>query len=123
MMVSCYLGLAVFHSCFTGSGISRGDKCSVKIRNIIVIDGIIGSSFMEPLDQFRPETDKVNHTMEMDMLKLVVEVECFGKCVMSLIRVVCYLLRMHYSKRIRVHFMHSNELHLHVVLVVPSAER
>ncbi|GKC42775.1 putative reverse transcriptase domain-containing protein, partial [Tanacetum coccineum] len=27
------------------------------------------------------ETDKVNHTMEMDMLKLVVEVECFGKCV------------------------------------------
>ncbi|GJZ90651.1 hypothetical protein Tco_0662578, partial [Tanacetum coccineum] len=27
------------------------------------------------------ETDKVNHIMEMDMLKLVVEVECFGKCV------------------------------------------
>ncbi|GJQ91668.1 hypothetical protein Tco_0002807 [Tanacetum coccineum] len=27
------------------------------------------------------ETDKVNHTVEMDMLKLVVEVECFGKCV------------------------------------------
>ncbi|GKC51215.1 hypothetical protein Tco_1073960 [Tanacetum coccineum] len=27
------------------------------------------------------ETDKVNHTMEIDMLKLVVEVECFGKCV------------------------------------------
>ncbi|GJV38202.1 hypothetical protein Tco_1410679 [Tanacetum coccineum] len=24
------------------------------------------------------ETDKVNHTVEMDMLKLVVEVECFG---------------------------------------------
>ncbi|GJS19316.1 hypothetical protein Tco_0447948 [Tanacetum coccineum] len=27
------------------------------------------------------ETDKVNHTVEIDMLKLVVEVECFGKCV------------------------------------------
>ncbi|GJT63871.1 hypothetical protein Tco_1015351 [Tanacetum coccineum] len=27
------------------------------------------------------ETNKVNHTVDMDMLKLVVEVECFGKCV------------------------------------------
>ncbi|GJT81675.1 hypothetical protein Tco_1056017 [Tanacetum coccineum] len=27
------------------------------------------------------ETDKVNHTVEMDILKLVVEVKCFGKCV------------------------------------------
>ncbi|GKB80030.1 hypothetical protein Tco_0946925 [Tanacetum coccineum] len=25
--------------------------------------------------------DKVNHTVKMDMLKLAVEVECFGKCV------------------------------------------
>ncbi|GJQ89710.1 hypothetical protein Tco_0000849 [Tanacetum coccineum] len=27
------------------------------------------------------ETDKVNHTVEMDTFKLVVEVESFGKCV------------------------------------------
>ncbi|GKA84908.1 RNA-directed DNA polymerase, eukaryota [Tanacetum coccineum] len=27
------------------------------------------------------ETDKVNHTVKIDMLKVVVEVECFGKCV------------------------------------------
>ncbi|GKF60334.1 hypothetical protein Tco_0177120, partial [Tanacetum coccineum] len=27
------------------------------------------------------DTDKVNHTVEMDMLKPMVEVECFGKCV------------------------------------------
>ncbi|GJU48031.1 hypothetical protein Tco_1217586 [Tanacetum coccineum] len=45
------------------------------------------------------ETDKENLTVEMDMLKLVVEVECFGKCVDEFDRgeLIVYSLRSGYT--------------------------
>ncbi|GKE84251.1 hypothetical protein Tco_1557993, partial [Tanacetum coccineum] len=66
------------------------------------------------------ETDKVNHTVEMDMLKLVVEVECFGKCVDEFDKVTVLFGEMQLKQEDRSYVHASNELHLHVVHVVPS---
>ncbi|GJT47672.1 hypothetical protein Tco_0973829 [Tanacetum coccineum] len=66
------------------------------------------------------ETDKVNHTVEMDMLKLVVEVECFGKCVDEFDKVTVLFGEMQLKQEDRSYVHASNELHLHVVHVVLS---
>ncbi|GJZ88479.1 hypothetical protein Tco_0660261 [Tanacetum coccineum] len=64
------------------------------------------------------ETDKVNHTVEMDMLELVVEVECFGKCVDEFEKVTMLFGEMQLKQVDRSYVHASNELHLHVVHVV-----
>ncbi|GJS17339.1 hypothetical protein Tco_0411811 [Tanacetum coccineum] len=69
------------------------------------------------------ETDKVNHTVEMDMLKLVVEVECFGKCVDEFDKVTVLFGEMQLKQEDRSYVHASNELHLHVVHVVPSSDQ
>ncbi|GJV67545.1 hypothetical protein Tco_1483054 [Tanacetum coccineum] len=66
------------------------------------------------------ETDKVNHTMEMDMLKLVVKVECFGKCVDEFDMVTMLFGEMQLKQEDQSYVHASNEIHLHVVHVVPS---
>ncbi|GJY96859.1 hypothetical protein Tco_0513769 [Tanacetum coccineum] len=66
------------------------------------------------------ETDKVNHTVEMDMLKLVVEVECFGKYVDEFDKVIVLFGDMQLKQEDRSYVYASNELHLHVVHVFPS---
>ncbi|GJR79749.1 hypothetical protein Tco_0150534 [Tanacetum coccineum] len=58
--------------------------------------------------------DKVNHTMEMDMLKLVVEVECFGKCVDEFDKVTVLFGEMQLKQEDRSYVHASSELHLHV---------
>ncbi|GJS58657.1 hypothetical protein Tco_0653441 [Tanacetum coccineum] len=67
------------------------------------------------------ETDKVNHTVEMDMLKLVVKVECFGKCVDEFDKVTVLFGEMQLKQEDRSYIHASNELHLHVVHIVPRA--
>ncbi|GJV28029.1 hypothetical protein Tco_1384477 [Tanacetum coccineum] len=57
--------------------------------------------------------------MEMDMLKLVVEVECFGKCVDEFDKVTMLFGEMQLKQEDRSYVHASNELHLHVVHVVP----
>ncbi|GKF49915.1 hypothetical protein Tco_0143166, partial [Tanacetum coccineum] len=66
------------------------------------------------------EFDKVNHTMEMDMLMLVVEVECFDKCVDEFDKVTMLFCEMELKQEDRSYVYASNELHLHVVHVVLS---
>ncbi|GJT77927.1 hypothetical protein Tco_1044652 [Tanacetum coccineum] len=66
------------------------------------------------------ETNKVNHTVEIGMLKLVVEVECFGKCVDEFDKVTVLFGEMQLKQEDRSYIHASNELHLHVVHVVPS---
>ncbi|GJV98505.1 hypothetical protein Tco_1553757 [Tanacetum coccineum] len=66
------------------------------------------------------ETNKVNHTMEMDMLKLVVEVECFGKCIDEFDKVTVLFGEMQLKQEDRSYVHASNKLHLHVVHVVPT---
>ncbi|GJW43282.1 hypothetical protein Tco_0072081 [Tanacetum coccineum] len=65
------------------------------------------------------ETDRVNHTMEMDMLKLVVEFECFGKCVDEFDKVTLLFGEMQLKQEDQSYVHASNKLHLHVVYVVP----
>ncbi|GKE08846.1 hypothetical protein Tco_1412397 [Tanacetum coccineum] len=64
------------------------------------------------------ETDKVSHTMEMDMLKLVVEVKCFGKCVDEFDKVTVLFGEMQLKQEDRSYIHALNKLHLHVVHVV-----
>ncbi|GKG32136.1 hypothetical protein Tco_0427086, partial [Tanacetum coccineum] len=66
------------------------------------------------------ETDKVNHTVKMDMLKLVVEVECFGKCVDEFDKETgsSIGLQLKQADQNCVHAL--NEPHLHDIRVVPS---
>ncbi|GJV89914.1 hypothetical protein Tco_1533852 [Tanacetum coccineum] len=59
------------------------------------------------------ETDKVNHIVEMDILKLVVEVECFGKCVDEFHKVTVLFGEMQLKQEDRSYVYASNELHLH----------
>ncbi|GJV51124.1 hypothetical protein Tco_1446865 [Tanacetum coccineum] len=66
------------------------------------------------------ETDKVNHTVKMDMLKLVVEVECFGKCVDEFDKVTVLFGEMQLKQEDRSYIHALNKHHLHVVHVVPS---
>ncbi|GJS39564.1 hypothetical protein Tco_0564607 [Tanacetum coccineum] len=66
------------------------------------------------------ETDKVNHTVKMDMLKLVVEVECFRKCVDEFDKVAVLFGEMQLKQEDQSYVHASNELHLHFVHVVPS---
>ncbi|GKA71579.1 hypothetical protein Tco_0777718 [Tanacetum coccineum] len=61
------------------------------------------------------ETDKVNHTVEMDMLKLVVEVECFGKCVDEFDKVTVLFGEMQLKQEDWSYVYASNELY-----VIPS---
>ncbi|GJU70074.1 hypothetical protein Tco_1256333 [Tanacetum coccineum] len=56
------------------------------------------------------EIDKVNHTVEMDMLKLVVEVECFGKCVDEFDNGDCLLLVWRPLEMILIALMVTNQL-------------
>ncbi|GJZ32733.1 hypothetical protein Tco_0578169 [Tanacetum coccineum] len=56
----------------------------------------------------------------MDMLKLVVEVECFGKCVDEFDKVAMLFGEMQLKQEDRSYVHASNELYLHVVHVVPS---
>ncbi|GKD49060.1 hypothetical protein Tco_1278036 [Tanacetum coccineum] len=73
------------------------------------------------IDEFSiVETDKVNHTVEMDMLKLVVEVECFGKCVDEFDKVTMLFGEMQLKQKDRSYIHASNKLYLNVVHVVPS---
>ncbi|GKG53171.1 hypothetical protein Tco_0552439, partial [Tanacetum coccineum] len=60
------------------------------------------------------ETDKVNHTVKMDMLKLVVEVGCFGKCVDEFDKVAVLFGEMQLKQEDRSYVHALNELHLHV---------
>ncbi|GKA39910.1 hypothetical protein Tco_0732503 [Tanacetum coccineum] len=55
------------------------------------------------------KTDKVNHTVEMDMLKLVVEVECFGKCVDEFDKVTVLFGKMQLKQEDRSYVHASNE--------------
>ncbi|GJU90973.1 hypothetical protein Tco_1303396 [Tanacetum coccineum] len=66
------------------------------------------------------ETDKVNHIVEMDMLRLVVEVECFRKCVDEFDKVIVLFGKMQLKQEDQSYVHASNELHLHVVHVVLS---
>ncbi|GKF84057.1 hypothetical protein Tco_0248955 [Tanacetum coccineum] len=61
-----------------------------------------------------------NKRCEMDILKLVVEVECFGKCVDEFDKVTVLFGEMQLKLEDRSYVHASNELHLHVVHVVPS---
>ncbi|GJX25210.1 retrovirus-related pol polyprotein from transposon TNT 1-94 [Tanacetum coccineum] len=63
------------------------------------------------------ETDKVNHTVEMDMLKLVVEVECFGKCVDEFDKVTVLFGEMQLKQEDRSYVLGDSELGA-VVLVI-----
>ncbi|GJX30361.1 retrovirus-related pol polyprotein from transposon TNT 1-94 [Tanacetum coccineum] len=53
--------------------------------------------------------------VEMDMLKLVVEFECFGKCVDEFDKVTVLFGEMQLKQEDRSYVHASNELHLHVV--------
>ncbi|GKD96425.1 hypothetical protein Tco_1380322, partial [Tanacetum coccineum] len=111
-----------------GSGITGGDNSSQKqhhmidgINEIIIflMDRLLKEVLM--IDELSIiETDKVNHTVEMDMLKLVVEVECFGKCVDEFDKVTVLFGEMQLKQEDRSYAHASNELHLYVVHVVPS---
>ncbi|GKB64915.1 hypothetical protein Tco_0921101, partial [Tanacetum coccineum] len=61
------------------------------------------------------ETDKVNHTMKMDMLKLVVEVKCFGKCVVEFDKVTVLFGEMQLKQEDRSYVHASNRTVVHVV--------
>ncbi|GJT05411.1 hypothetical protein Tco_0839873 [Tanacetum coccineum] len=54
----------------------------------------------------------------LDMLKLVVEVECFGKCVDEFDKVIVLFGEMQLKQEDQSYVHASNELHLHVILVV-----
>ncbi|GJT03146.1 hypothetical protein Tco_0824315 [Tanacetum coccineum] len=56
------------------------------------------------------ETNKVNHTVKMDMLKLVVEVKCFGKCVDEFDKVTVLFGEMQLKQEDRSYVHASNEL-------------
>ncbi|GKC57345.1 hypothetical protein Tco_1084943 [Tanacetum coccineum] len=66
------------------------------------------------------ETDKVNHAVKMDMLKLVVKVECFSKCVDEFDKVIGSSVGLQ-LKQVDQNCVHAlNEPHLHDIRVVPS---
>ncbi|GJY77439.1 hypothetical protein Tco_0482555 [Tanacetum coccineum] len=66
------------------------------------------------------ETDKVNHTVETDMVKLVVEIECFGMSFDEFDKETesSDELQPMQADLSCVHAL--NELHLHEIHVVPS---
>ncbi|GJT22990.1 hypothetical protein Tco_0892927 [Tanacetum coccineum] len=65
------------------------------------------------------ETDKVNHIVEMDMLRLVVEFECFGKCIDEFDKVIVLFGEMQLKQEDQSYVHASNGSSLHVVHVVP----
>ncbi|GKG29051.1 hypothetical protein Tco_0416416, partial [Tanacetum coccineum] len=66
------------------------------------------------------ETDKVNHTMETDMVKLVVEIECFGMSFDEFDKEIGSSDRLQ-PKQADLSCVHAlNKLHLHKTRVVPS---
>ncbi|GKD04787.1 hypothetical protein Tco_1179761, partial [Tanacetum coccineum] len=66
------------------------------------------------------ETDTVNHTVEMDMLKVVVKVECFGKCVDEFDKVTVLFGEMQLKQEDQSYVHASIKLHLHFIHIVPS---
>ncbi|GJX45512.1 hypothetical protein Tco_0262188 [Tanacetum coccineum] len=80
------------------------------------------------IDEFSiVETDKVNHTVKTDMVKLVVEIECFvvdvessGKSVDEIDKETVSFGEIQLKQEDRSCVHASIELHLHVVHVVPS---
>nr|GEZ08965.1 hypothetical protein [Tanacetum cinerariifolium] len=66
------------------------------------------------------KTDKVNHTMETDMVKLVVEIECFGMSFDEFDKDTGLSNGLQ-PKQADLNCVHAlNELHLHETRVVPS---
>ncbi|GJW90642.1 hypothetical protein Tco_0168195 [Tanacetum coccineum] len=66
------------------------------------------------------ETDKVIHTMETDMVKLVVEIECFGKSFDEFDKETGSSDGLQ-PKQADMSCVHAlNEPHLHEIHVVPS---
>ncbi|GKD41344.1 hypothetical protein Tco_1261551 [Tanacetum coccineum] len=66
------------------------------------------------------ETDKVIHTVESDMVKLVVEIECFGKSFDEFDKETGSSDGLQ-PKQADVSCVHAlNEPHLHEINVVPS---
>ncbi|GKD24315.1 hypothetical protein Tco_1230529 [Tanacetum coccineum] len=68
------------------------------------------------------ETDKVIHTMETDMVKLVVEIECFGMCFDEFDKKTGSSdgLQPKQVDLICIHVL--NKPHLHEIYVVPSKD-
>ncbi|GKE85395.1 hypothetical protein Tco_1559137, partial [Tanacetum coccineum] len=65
------------------------------------------------------ETDKVIHTVETDMVKLVVEIECFGMSFDEFDKETGSFDRLQ-PKQAGLSCVHAlNELHLHEIHVVP----
>ncbi|GKA91912.1 hypothetical protein Tco_0813837 [Tanacetum coccineum] len=66
------------------------------------------------------ETDKVNHAMETDMVKLVAEIESFGMSADELDKETVSSDGLQ-SKQAELSCVHAlNEPHLHEIYVVPS---
>ncbi|GKD60930.1 hypothetical protein Tco_1298439 [Tanacetum coccineum] len=66
------------------------------------------------------ETDKVSHTVETDIVKLVVEIESFGMSSDEVDKETRSSDRL-LSKQVDLSCVHAlNELHLHEICVVPS---
>ncbi|GJX31213.1 hypothetical protein Tco_0241068 [Tanacetum coccineum] len=66
------------------------------------------------------ETDKVNHTVETDMMKLVVEIECFGVNFDEFDKETGSSDELQ-PKQAGLNYVHAlNEPHLHEIHVVPN---
>ncbi|GKD21512.1 hypothetical protein Tco_1223215 [Tanacetum coccineum] len=66
------------------------------------------------------ETDKVNHTVETDMVKLVIEIECFGMSFDEFDKETGSSDGMQ-PKQADLSYVHAlNEPHLHEIHVVPN---
>ncbi|GKA15529.1 hypothetical protein Tco_0695276 [Tanacetum coccineum] len=66
------------------------------------------------------ETDKVNHAVETDIVKLVVEIDSFSISSNELDKETVSSDGLH-QKQADLSFVHAlNELHLHEIHVVPS---
>ncbi|GKG56727.1 hypothetical protein Tco_0580051, partial [Tanacetum coccineum] len=63
---------------------------------------------IDELSIVETKTDKVNHTVEMGMLKLVVEVECFGECVDEFDKVTLLVGEMQLKQEDRSYVHASN---------------
>ncbi|GJU74502.1 hypothetical protein Tco_1265907 [Tanacetum coccineum] len=67
----------VSDGCNVTSSIINGSVDSSQQRHL-EIDASMDISFLEHMEQIIVETDKVNHIVETDMMKLMVEIKCFG---------------------------------------------
>ncbi|GKE91332.1 hypothetical protein Tco_1572427 [Tanacetum coccineum] len=124
-MVACFLGFGEFLSWLLDHHLSG----TLEQLNLILIGKI------QIVDQLREdipievlmidelsivETDKVNHTVETDMMKLVVEIECFGVNFDEFDKETGSSDELQ-PKQAGLNCVHAlNEPHLHEIHVVPN---